>query len=132
MNYVKYIGLAHRRGILAEEWASVGIQAETVWWDYTNAFMVPADQFTDEQIRKVINPDTSFVIIGTDDEPQRLERDMTPSEAAQPRIRLREIVQGDAVGTNGAERPENPSTGVSGASTAGPRRTTGRGSGKDG
>lgn len=148
MRYVKYIGLAHRRMILADEWRSVGIDAETVSWDHTNAFMVPADKFTDEQLRKVIKPDTGFVVIGTDDEPEPLEHDMTPAQAST-RIRFRELVQGNGNGeadedaqddgdvsadTDGADDVANAPTGRSGASTGSsrtPLRTTRRGSGKD-
>jgi hypothetical protein len=136
MRYVRYIGLAHVRQISAADWASAGIKAETVQWDFTNSFMVPADKFTDEQLEKVINPDTGFIVIGTDDEPKRLEHHMTPAQAGSPRISLSRVTADDG-DTDGAGDTENASTDASRASTgapggsATPTRRTGRGSGKD-
>ena len=134
MRYVRYIGLAHARMILADEWKTVGIDAETVVWDHTNGFHVPADQFTDEQMRKVIGPDMGFVVVGTDEEPEALPHAMTPAQASAPRVNMMAAVGAeDGSGGDGdADTPEHVSTGVSGASTTTSRRgTTGRGSGKD-
>mgnify|MGYP000909752880 CR=1 FL=1 len=137
--YVRYIGLAHARGITRADWRSVGLDGEDVWWDYTNGFSVPADRFTDEQMRKVITPDTSLLVVGMDTEPQPLPHAMTPSQAAMPRVNLNAAVgnETNAGVPDTATDAETASTDVSGASTGTPggtaptRRTTGRGSGKD-
>lgn len=135
--YVKYIGLSQVRMITADQWRDAGLDGETVKWDFTNAFMVPADKFTDEQLRVAIHPDTSLVVVGTDEEPRRLEHDMTPAQAATPRIRFNEIVKASR-GTDGAPDDSDAATDPSGPlperSPGGdaPRtRATGRGSGKD-
>lgn len=138
--YVRYIGLAHARGITRADWRSVGLDGEDVWWDYTNGFSVPADRFTDEQMRKVIGPDTSLLVVGMDEEPEPLPHAMTPSQAAMPRVNLNAAVgnESDRGTPDTATDVESASTDASDASTtppaggAAPRtRATGRGSGKD-
>ena len=80
MRYVRYIGLAHVRQITARDWRTVGISGDTVSWSAYNGFAIPADQLTDEQIRKAIENDPEFVITGEDDfTPQPQNSDMTPS-----------------------------------------------------
>ena len=88
MRYVKYIGLAHIRQITAHDWRGVGINGDPVVWSAYNGFAVPLDSFTEDQIRKAIDPDPSFVITGEDgsDEefiPQPQLTDMTPSQLDQ-------------------------------------------------
>lgn len=85
MRYVKYVGLAHRRMITAQDWRGVGINGQTVVWEGSNGFAVPLDQFTDDQIRKAIDPDNSLVITGDDEEfvPQPVAGTMTPAQATQ-------------------------------------------------
>lgn len=84
--YVKYIGPSHQRGITAEDWRRIGINADTVWWDARNGFSVPADQFTDDQMRKAIDTDDFFVVVGSDERPEGEKRDMTPAEYDAPRV----------------------------------------------
>lgn len=86
MRYVQYIGLSHVRHLSVTDWRSVGINGDAVQWDARNGFAVPLDQFTDEQIRKAIEPDPNFVITGEEDDefeptPQRM--DMTPAQLDQ-------------------------------------------------
>lgn len=119
MRYVRYIGLAHHRQISASDWRQIGISADTVVWNAFNGFAVPLDQFTDDQLRKAIEPDNSLVITGEDEKFEPVmdaRRDMTPQELEAPRV--------DILDPNGAN---NASTAGSGPSTA--RSTdTGRGS----
>lgn len=124
--YVRYIGLSQVRMITADQWRDAGLpEGETVKWDFTNAFMVPADRFTEEQLRVAIHPDPNFVVVGTDDEPRRLEHDMTPAQASGPRIQFNEIVKA-STGTGGAPDAESASADVSEASTAPAGRRSGR------
>lgn len=116
MRYVKYIGLAHRRGITAQEWRSVGINAETVFWGAENGFAIPADRFTDEQIRRAIDPDENFIIVGLDEAPAPLPREMTPQEAEGPRV--------DIAGAMAAESSSAASSGPS-------QQPSGRSSGRN-
>lgn len=85
MRFVKYVGLSHRRMITSHDWRSIGINADSVLWEGSNGFAVPLDQFTDDQIRKAIDPDSSFVITGDDEEfvPQPVSGNMTPAQADQ-------------------------------------------------
>lgn len=87
MRYIRYVGLAHIRQITAQDWRSVGITADPVVWSGRNGFAVAVDSLTEDQIRKAIDPDPSFVITGEGDEgdftpaPQTI--DMTPSQLDQ-------------------------------------------------
>lgn len=85
MRYVKYVGLSHQRMITAHDWRGVGITADTVMWSAHNGFAVPLDHFSEDQVRKAINPDDSFVITSDDEDftPQPQTRDMVPQEHAQ-------------------------------------------------
>jgi hypothetical protein len=85
MRYVKYVGLSHERMILASDWRSVGIEAQTVAWTAQNGFAVPLDQFTDAQMRKAIDPDPELMVTGEDEDfkPQPQSRTMTPSQVVQ-------------------------------------------------
>lgn len=71
--------------ITANDWRSVGIQADTVVWNAQNGFAVPLDVLSEDQIRKAIEPDQGFVITGADEDftPQPQNMDMTPAQAAQ-------------------------------------------------
>lgn len=83
--FIKYIGPAHVRQITAQEWRQVGITADTVVWGGFNGWSVDASNFTDDQIRKAIEPDSNFVIVGVDegDEPQPVLNDRaTPTSVA--------------------------------------------------
>ncbi|MET0418700.1 MAG: hypothetical protein ABW022_22015 [Actinoplanes sp.] len=92
MRYVKYIGPSHRRGITADDWKTVGINGETVWWEGRNGFAVPLEQFTDEQIKKAIDPDPFLVVVGEDEDPKTFNRDLTPAEAVSPTVDLNAAV----------------------------------------
>lgn len=81
MRYVKYVGLAHQRILSATDWRQAGLPGETVVWNAGNGFSVPVDRFTEDQLRKAIDPDPSFIITG--DTPVVQVRDMVPAEAAE-------------------------------------------------
>lgn len=81
MRHVKYVGLSHQRIITATDWRMVGLHGETVVWNAQNGFSVPLDRLTEDQIRKAIEPDASFII--TDDQPVHHTTDMVPAEADQ-------------------------------------------------
>lgn len=88
MRYVKYVGLAHRRIITADEWRGIGMDAQTTVWGPENGFSVPADQFTDNQMRRAIEADDNFVIVGRDDEPEVLPGNVTGDQADAPRVSM--------------------------------------------
>lgn len=85
MRYVRYVGLSHQRGITAHDWQSVGVKGETVFWNAQNGFAIALDRFTDDQIRKAIDPDPNFIITRDDEDftPTPQVRDMVPAEATQ-------------------------------------------------
>lgn len=90
MRYVRYIGLAHQRMINPHDWRTVGIgNGPTVVWNAFNGFSVPLDQFSEDMIRKAIDPDPNFVITGEGEDqdeefvPTPQHRDMTPAELDQ-------------------------------------------------
>jgi len=91
MQFVKYIGKAHRRGITAAEWRGVGINGQTVFWGPENGFSVPLDAFTEEQLRKAIDPDRFFVVVGLESAPDPLPMDMTPEQAEQGPVDLGQL-----------------------------------------
>lgn len=107
MRYVKYIGPSHRRGITALEWRTIGVDAETVFWGPENGFCIPADQFTDKQMKKAIEPDEFLIVIGQDEQPEALPDSMTGEQADGPRIDMM-----------GAVDPETGSAALSEASGA--------------
>lgn len=118
MRYVKYVGLAHERQITAADWRSVGIAGDAVVWNAYNGFAVPLDAFTDDQIRKAIENDSTFVITGDDEDFQpdmSATRAMTPQELESGRVDILDPEPGSNASTAGSE-----------ASTARPTRT-GRG-----
>lgn len=131
MRYVKYIGPSHQRGITAVDWRSVGINAETVFWNAQNGFALPLDRFTEDQLVKAIYPDQFFIVTGEDEHftPVHQTRDMTPSEAAQAAESPVDVL--DMVGGV----PDDSVTGSGPSSTAPGTRpsavSTGRGSGHD-
>lgn len=121
MQVIKYIGLAHRRVISAEEWAAAGVTGMgTVEWSYMNNFSVPIDHFTDDALRVAIEPDNFFIVSGGDDPRELFRRRprITPQEADRPEVDMMARV--------------TPVVG-SGASSGGPTgaTTTGTGSGSD-
>jgi hypothetical protein len=124
--YVKYIGPSHQRGITAQDWRRIGITADTVWWDARNGFAVPADQFSDDQMRKAIEPDDFFVVIGSEDRPEGATRDMTPAEYDAPRVGMIDNLDGD-----GEPLPESDNAPMGNSSDAPTSVTTGGGSGSD-
>lgn len=85
MRYVRYIGRAHQRIITPQEWRGVGITADTAVWNAMNGFAIPADQFTEAQMKKAINGDSDLVLTDEDEEfePTPQTRDMTPAELIQ-------------------------------------------------
>jgi len=93
MQFVKYIGPSHVRQITAQEWRQAGLTGDTVIWGNFNGWAVDAEQFTEEQIRRAIDPDPNFVIVGTDegDEPKPVLNDRaTPTTAAAGEFNLLE------------------------------------------
>lgn len=82
-SFIKYIGPAHVRQITALDWRSIGIQADTVIWAGFNGWSVAAETLTEDQIRKAIEPDPQFVIVGQDEAPKaNLTPSATPESAA--------------------------------------------------
>lgn len=132
MRYVKYIGLAHERQITAFDWARAGIKgAATVVWNAGNGFHVSADQLTDEQIRKAIDPDSNFVIVGTDDEPATFEgQNMTPGEVDQAVTEPVDI-NGAVSGTDADAQSGSGALGAPGGTPPTVRGTASGGSGHD-
>jgi hypothetical protein len=131
MKYVRYIGTSHARIITAHDWRGVGITGDTVAWTAQNGFAVSADVFSDDQIRKAIDPDPEFVITGDDQEfvPAPQTRDMTPAQVVQITEAPVDVVQllngpddASVIGSG-----PNPGGGTARPST----KTTGRGAGHD-
>lgn len=116
MRYVKYIGPSHRRMITAEDWRTVGVTADTVVWSAFNGFAVPLDQFSDDQVRKAIHPDSFLIITGEDEEdgdeeftPTIQTHDMTPDQLVQTVENPVDVVTlantGDNVSTDRSDDP---------------------------
>lgn len=82
--YVRYTGQAHRRVITPQDWRSVRLSGDQVVWEAQNGHAVPLDVFTEEQIKRVINPDQDLIITDEDEdfEPFFSSMDMTPRELA--------------------------------------------------
>lgn len=124
MRYVRYIGPAHVREISARDWRSVGIDAASVYWGGFNGWAVPLDQFTEDQIRKAIEPDDKFVVTGDEDEafdPEttRTENPLTTAENAEgKRVDVLDAHSRENVFTDESEPSDDRST---------PRDTTGGG-----
>lgn len=78
-SFVKYVGPSHIRAISADEWKAAGFpNGESVVWDWTNAFSIPADKFTPDQLRDVIEVDgADFVIVSGDEHAPRKLAKMT-------------------------------------------------------
>lgn len=109
--FVKYIGLAHRRQISVADWRSVGINdAESVQWGPENGFSVPIERFTDAQLNKAIRKDSGFAIVGLDEAPDALPHDMTPAQADGPRVDMTGAMDDADVSTDVSE-PSEPSSG---------------------
>lgn len=86
MQFVKYIGTAHRRGITVEDWKRAGFpNQDAVWWGAENGWAVSADQFSDDIMNKVIKPDRGLVVINTDEEIQPATEGHTPQTWADVR-----------------------------------------------
>lgn len=121
MRYVKYVGLAHTRMLTAADWRSKGITADPVVWDAFNGFAVPLDAFTEDQLRKVIEPDDNLIVVGENEDGSEFvpdlsaARQMTPSEFEAPRVDILDPVDVPNASVAGSE-----------TSTAAPTRT-GRG-----
>jgi hypothetical protein len=112
MRYVRYVGPSHQRMILASDWKSVGLTGPTFVWNAQNGFAVPLEHFTEDQIRKAIEPDSTLIVTGEGEDNQdefvpdlSATRDMTPAELAAPRIDMM-----------GAVEPVEGSTAISEAS----------------
>jgi len=124
--WIKYIGPAHQRVITADNWRSVGLTGDTVVWSAFNGFTVPADSLSEEQVRKAIEHDSQFVIVGEDDDfrPQVQTRDMTPSSLEQTVENPLDVfatVGGTPSGSGatpggGSDAPSTPTTGTGGGS----------------
>lgn len=122
MQYVRYVGAAHRRVISASDWRSARLTGDQVVWEAQNGFAVPLDLFTEKQIETAIKPDPDLVITGEDEEFQPTPRpvDMTPRELAytlENQVDLVAVLNGDApapAGISGA------STGASAPADAAP------------
>lgn len=122
MRFIKYIGPSHVRQITAQDWRSVGINAETVTWSQWNGFSVPADSLTDDQILRAIDPDQYFVI--TDDQesaPKTLGNDrMTGEMALQPTVDVVDMLNdGENVSTASSDGPEKVSDPTPASTTGG-------------
>lgn len=141
MNVVKYVGLAHKRRISAQDWKDAGFEAETVEWSWLNGFSVPVEQFTQEQLEEVIEPDSGFVIVGGDEnevKPRRLPQRMTGQQAADsPRIDMMRAVgapgtdRGSAAESEASTIPSGSGPTPGGGSAKPSRGTRGTGSGSD-
>jgi len=141
MKIVKYIGTAHRRRITARDWQEAGLDGESVEWSWENGFAVSAEQFTDEQMREVIEPDSGFAIEeGEEDDvkPRRLQHQMTGEQFhGSPRIDMMGAVgarTGALVSTATSEASDGPSGSgptPGGGGTKPSTATTGTGSGHD-
>lgn len=120
--WIKYIGTAHQRIITAENWRGVGVQADTVVWSAHNGFQVLADSFTEDQMRKAIDPDPTFVVTGEDDDfrPQSLNQDVTPAAYAQAIENPVDVVAMLNGADNGSTARSEASGGVDLAATDGP------------
>lgn len=120
MRYIKYIGPAHVRQITAAEWRQVGINGETVQWNAWNGFSVPADQLTDEQIRRAIEPDQYFIITGDEDEaPKMVSPAMTGETAQGPVVDTVALMDGADVSTATVDGPKGDVDDRTPASTTG-------------
>lgn len=111
MRFVKYVGLSHQRMITSHDWRGVGITADVAVWNAQNGFALPLDMFTEDQIRKAIDPDANFVITDDDFTPIFAQRDMVPAEHAQATENPVDVV-------DMANGDDNVSTADSGASGA--------------
>lgn len=141
MQVVKYIGTAHRRRISAQDWRDAGLEGETVEWSFENGFTIPAEQFTEEQMREIIEPDSGFAIIGGEDDevrPRRLRQRMTGQQAHEaPRVDMMRAVgapTGASVSTASSGASDEPSGSgptPGGGGTKPSRATRGTGSGSD-
>jgi hypothetical protein len=119
VQFVKYIGTAHRRIITAQDFRRAGFDHQTVEWSYLNNFAVPIDDFPGDLLDKVIKPDQFFIVVGGDEHSPSngTTQRLTPAQAAGPRI--------DMMGAVGAR---SGSQAVSGASAGGTGPTPGGGS----
>lgn len=88
MEFIKYIGTAHRRVITADDFRRAGFANQgTVEWSYANNFSVPLNDFSDDVLRRVIHGDPMLVVMGGEaHEPRYLGQRMTPAQAAGARI----------------------------------------------
>lgn len=132
MRYVRYIGSAHERQITASNWRSVGINGETVVWSAFNGFAVPLEQFSDDQVRKAIDPDPFFVITGDEDEefvPSPQHQAMTPDQVVQASENPVDVVEYLDNGSNASPSGSGAVPGAGGDAPTGTR--TGKGAGSD-
>lgn len=65
---IRYIGGAHNRGLLIEDFRTAGVfdQDADVWWTRRNNWTVPREELTDSAYNIAIRPDPEFVLIGGD------------------------------------------------------------------
>lgn len=133
MQFIKYIGTAHRRIITATDFQRAGIKdQQTVEWSYENNFSVALDDFPEDVVRRVFEPDPMFVVMGGDEhEPRYLGSRMTPAQAAgEGRVRMALDNPSEPI----SKDPEGGFTGsgpTRGGTSAPKRATTGKGSGTD-
>jgi hypothetical protein len=103
-SFVKYVGTSHRRIISADDWKADGFKnGETSIWDWENAFSIPADKFTEDQIQNVLLAhDGDFVIMtGEDHAPRKL-----PKQTGEQNMLGRTI----GVNLGGQVKPTAPAT----------------------
>lgn len=129
MRYVRYVGLSHVRQISAADWRRAGLNGETVQWDAFNGFAVPLDRFSEDQIRKAIEPDPTFMITNEEFEPDTTAtRDMTPQQVEAPRVDILSDPTLESVSTSSSEDSDTDAAPGGDAPTTTRR---GRGSGTD-
>lgn len=67
---IRYIGGSHKRGLLVDDFRSIGVQDQDkdVWWYRANQWAVPREDLTDDAYNRAVRGDPEFVLIGGDPE----------------------------------------------------------------
>ena len=109
MEFVKYVGTAHRRVISADDFRRAGFPDQgSVEWSPLNGFSVPVDSFAEGVLDGVIHPDRSLIIVSDYVMPLSSTLRQTPAQHAG---------QGQ-VDMSGAVGARNAPAAVSGAAKA--------------
>lgn len=58
--FVQYVGQATRRVLTEDDWKSLDMSGDTVEWNFSNAFKVPTDKFTQKQLGYLFEVDGRF------------------------------------------------------------------------